>query len=115
MITTTCDLFYTFGSVTPDQTNVTVSFCEDLLRGRGQSPINTVVWTHIAEFSEADGANLYDGVSRTESLNTLNYADGFEVQIPSGGPTRYVGVWATKRRNEDGVVVRAYLMRHSVA
>lgn len=107
----TCDIYSPFGAVAPAFTNVPIQFVEDLLNGRGSSPNNTVAWTHYIDV--AQGVVISDGVTRTASLNTLDYADGDEVRIPTGGGTRYVVVWVTLCDTEGTVVKRVFLMRHS--
>lgn len=108
----TCDVYSPFGAGTPSATNVPCQFVEDLFKGRGTSPLNTVAWTHYIDVAE--GVSILDGCTRTGTLNTLNYFDGDEVRIPSGGSARYVVVWVTLCDSEGTIVKRVYLMRHSV-
>jgi len=107
----TYDLYRPFGAATPTYTGVDCTLFEDVPTGRGQSPINTVVWTHYLE-TDAD-TDILDGCTRTDAVNTLNYADGDEIRIPSSGTTRYVVVFVSQADPGDGQVTRAYLMRHS--
>lgn len=106
----TFDLYKPFGAANPTATNISCQFVEDLLNGRGTSPNNTVAWTHYIDF--ATSVNVQDGCDRTAALNTINYNDGDEVRIPTGGAARYVVVWVTLCDKEGTVVKRAYLMRH---
>ena len=112
---TDCDIYSPFGAGSPSYTDVVCTFVNDSVRGKVTTPYDTLSWTHYIEIDDADSAVILDGITRTEPLNNLNYNDGDEIRIPAGGPTRYVVVWVTQRRNEDGVVRRAYLMRHSVS
>jgi len=107
----TCDIYSPFGAAVPIATNVPCQFVQDLLNGRGTSPNNTVAWTHYIDVAEPVVIN--DGCTRTASLNTLNYLDGDEVRIPTGGSTRYVVVWVTLCDSEGTIVKRCYLMRSS--
>lgn len=106
---TTFDVYRPFGAALPLSTNNPCSFSDDLRRGRGTSPNNTVAWTHFID--SATGVDVVDGVTRTPALNTLNYADGDEVRIPTGGADRYAVVWVTLCDVEGAVVKRIYLMR----
>jgi len=107
----TCDIYSPFGSSSPIATNVPCQFVEDLAGGRGTAPVNTVSWTHWIDVSEP--VPILDGCTRTPSLDNINYFDGDEVRIPSGGATRYVVVWVTLCDTEGTVVKRAFLLRHS--
>jgi len=109
---TTCDIYSPFGAGSPAFSNVPCQFVDDLFKGRGQSPINTVAWTHYIDVAES--VSILDGCTRTATLNTLNYFDGDEVRIPSGGSARYVVVWVSLCDAEGTTVKRVYLMRHSV-
>jgi len=108
----TCDIYSPFGAAAPSASNVPVQFVQDLLNGRGTSPCNTVAWTHYIDV--AVGVTILDGCTRTQTLNTIDYLDGDEVRIPTGGPDRYVVVWVTLCDTEGTIVKRAYLMRHAV-
>jgi len=110
-MTSTCDIYNPFGAAAPSFTNVPCQFVSDLVTGRGTSPLNTVAWTHYIDVDEA--VQIFDGCTRTASLDTLNYADGDEVRIPTGGTARYVVVWVSLCDDEGVVVKRCYLMRHS--
>jgi hypothetical protein len=107
----TCDIYSPFGAAAPIATNVPCQFVSDLVSGRGSSPNNTVAWTHYIDVAEP--VAIADGCTRTASLNTLNYLDGDEVRIPTGGSTRYVVVWVSLCDSEGTIVKRAYLMRSS--
>jgi len=108
----TCDIYSPFGAASPSATNVPVQFVQDLFAGRGTSPCNTVAWTHYIDVAEA--VTILDGCTRTATLNTIDYLDGDEVRIPTGGSSRYVVVWVTLCDEEGTTVKRAYLMRHAV-
>lgn len=108
---TTFDVYVPFGAGAPDSTNNAGALIDDLANGRGFSPNNTVAWTHVLECDSA--VNIADGCTRTVPLNTINYADGDEVRIPTGGTTRYAVVWVTLCDSEAGTRKRVYLMRHS--
>jgi len=105
----TYDSYRPFASGIPVVVNQPCQFVEDLFRGRGTSPNNTVAWTHYIDVAEAD--DVIDGMTRTAMVNTLNYFDGDEVRIPSGGSTIYVVVWVTLCDSEGTTVKRVYLMR----
>lgn len=107
----TCDIYSPFGAAAPALSNVPIQFVEDLLNGRGSSPTTTVAWTHYIDL--ATSVQIVDGCTRTVSLNTIDYADGDEVRIPTGGAARYVVVWVTLCDVEGTIVKRAFLMRHS--
>lgn len=107
----TFDLYHPFGAAVPTAVNQPCQFVEDLFRGRGLYPTTTVNWTHYIDV--AVGSTVVDGVTRTAALNTLNYADGDEIRIPTAGAARYVVVWVTLCDTEGTVVKRVYLMRHS--
>ncbi len=107
----TCDIYSPFGAATPSATNVPVQFVSDLVAGRGTSPNNTVAWTHYIDV--ATGVTILDGCTRTAGLDTLNFFDGDEVRIPSGGAARYVVAWVTLCDTEGTTVKRCYLLRHS--
>jgi len=107
----TCDIYSPFGAGVPSAVNVPCQFVDDLFRGRGSSPINTVAWTHYIDVAEA--VVIQDACFRTPTADTMNYFDGDEVRIPSGGGTRYVVVWVSLCDAEGTVVKRAYLMRHT--
>jgi hypothetical protein len=112
LLSTTCDIYSPFGAATPTATNVPCHLVADLARGRGTSPNNTVAWTHYVDVQ--DTVTLLDGCTRTASLNTINYLDGDEVRIPTGGAARYVVVWVEKRNvGTANQFKRAYLMRHA--
>ena len=112
MITTSYDRYTPFGAASPTDTNIACQWTDDIVRGRGSSPLNTVAWTHYIEF--ADIQPMLDGCTRTASLDSLNYADGDEVRIPTGGLNRYVVVFVTQRNNGEGTIKRAYLLYHSI-
>jgi len=107
----TCDIYSPFGAAAPSATNVACQFVQDLAVGRGTAPVNTVSWTHYIDVAE--GVSIVDGCTRTPSLDNINYFDGDEVRIPTGGATRYVVVWVTLCDTEGTVVKRCYLLRHS--
>lgn len=107
----TFDLYKPFGAPAPTLVNQPCQFVEDLLNGRGTNPNNTVAWTH---YCDVDGAvDVLDGCTRTAPLNTINYADGDELHIPSGSGIRYAVVWVTPCDREGVTVKRVYMMRHS--
>jgi len=111
-LTTTCDIFKPFGAGSPSATAVPCRLVGDLYRGRGMSPPNTVAWTHFIDVQ--DSVDIVDGCTRTIPLNTINYADGDEVRIPTGGTARYVVVWVeTRLLGTANAYKRVYLMRHS--
>lgn len=113
LLTTTCDIYSPFGAASSSATNVPCRLIADLARGRGTSPNNTVAWTHYIDVQ--DTVSILDGCTRTGTLNTINYFDGDEVRIPSGGSARYVVVWVeTRNTGTAGVFKRVYLMRHSL-
>jgi len=107
----TCDIYSPFGAATPSAVNVPCQLVEDLLNGRGTSPNNTVAWTHYIDVAEA--VTILDGCTRTVPLNTINYGDGDEVRIPTGGSAQFVVVWVALCDKEGTIVKRAYLMRHA--
>lgn len=112
LLTTTCDIYSPFGAASPSVTNVPCRLVSDLTRGRGTSPNNTVAWTHYLDVQ--DTVAILDGCTRTATLNTINYIDGDEVRIPTGGSTRYVVVWVEVRNTgTPNRFKRAYLMRHA--
>ena len=112
LLTTTCDIYSPFGAASPTLTNVPCRLVSDLTRGRGTSPNNTVAWTHYADVQDA--VSVLDGCTRTAPLNTLNYFDGDEVRIPTGGAARYVVVWVELRNTGTAnQFKRVYLLRHS--
>jgi hypothetical protein len=112
LLTTTCDIYSPFGAASPSATAVPCRLVADLYRGRGTSPNNTVAWTHFLDVQ--DTVTVLDGCTRTVPLNTINYADGDEVRIPSGGSARYVVVWVEKRNiGTVNQYKRVFLMRHS--
>ena len=112
LLTTTCDIYRPFGAAFPTEEGVPCRLVADLYRGRGTSPLNTVAWTHYLDVQ--DTVELLDGCNRTEPLNTLNYNDGDEVRVPTGGSARYVVVWVEVRNTGTAnQYKRAYLMRHS--
>lgn len=113
LLTTTCDIYSPFGAASPSATDVPCRLVPDLARGRGSSPINTVVWTHYLDVQ--DTVSVVDGCTRTDTLNTLNYFDGDEIRIPSGGSARYVVVWVeTRNAGTPNEFKRVYLMRHAM-
>lgn len=109
---TTCDIYSPFGAGAPSAVNVPCQFVDDLLNGRGTAPVNTVSWTHYIDVAQA--VAIVDGCTRTAALDNLNYFDGDEVRIPTGGTARYVVVWVTLCDSEGTTVKRCYLLRHSV-
>lgn len=114
LLTTTCDIYKPFNAASPSATNVPCRLVTDLYRGRGTSPNNTVAWTHFIDVQ--DTVSIADGCTRTASANSLNYLDGDEVRIPSGGgASRYAVVWVEVRNlGTANQYKRAYLMRHTV-
>jgi hypothetical protein len=108
---TTCDIYSPFGAAAPTATNVPCQFVSNLPEGRGITPTGTVLWTDYIDV--ATTVTIVDGCTRTATLNVLNYNDGDEVRIPTGGATRYVVVWVSLCDQEGTVVKRCYLMRHS--
>jgi hypothetical protein len=107
----TFDSYQPFGAASPSNENLPCVLVSDLEAGRGESPNNTVAWTHYMDVDSA--VNILDGCTRTAALNTQNYADGDEVRIPTGGVARYVVVWVTLCDSDSGTVKRVYMMRHS--
>ncbi len=112
LLTTTCDIYKPFGAATPTTANVPCRLVADLYRGRGTSPNNTVAWTHFVDVQ--DTVDIDDACDRTAALNTINYNDGDELRIPSGGSARYVVVWVEMRNTGTAnQYKRVYLMRHA--
>ncbi len=110
-ITTDADIYSPFGGSLLDS-GVPCVVYSDMTRGRGSSPQNTIVWTHIIDF--ALDATVNDATDRVASLNTLNYYDGDEVRLAIAGyGDRYVVCFAGPRATDDGVVWRTYCLRHS--
>ena len=110
LLTTTCDIYRPFGSVTVVATGVACRLVPELARGRNLS-YGALTWTHHIDLN--DSVDILDGCTRTYSSNGLNYSDGDEVHIPSGGVTRYVVVWVeVVNLGSERAFKRAYLMRH---
>ena len=107
----TCDVYSPFGAAAPNATNVPCQFVSDFPTGNRILPSSTPAWTHYIDVAEA--VVIIDGCNRTEPLNTINYNDGDEVRIPTGGAARYVVVWVTMCDTEGTTVKRVYLMRHA--
>jgi len=108
---TTFDVYRPFGSVTPDSTDNPCRFFEDFADGRSPDGATSLQWTHYLTCDQS--VSVLDGVTRTDALNTLNYYDGDEVRIPTGGTSRYVVVWVTPDVDSTGDVWKVFLMRHS--
>lgn len=103
---TTCDIYRPFGDATPLATGVA---CAILPSHRPDASITT--WTHALMVQP--GVDIRDGGTRTADSDAIDYADGDEVRVPSGGSTRYVVVWVeTVARGTPRQFQRAYLLRH---
>src|SRR5436190_1289724 len=107
LLTSTCDIYRPFGAASPAVTNVPAQQSADLAAGTWGG---AMVWTHTLDL--ACGTEIRDGCTRTAGNDTINYADGDEVRIPSGGATRYVVVWVEVRSRGSAMeCARAYLLR----
>jgi hypothetical protein len=107
LLTTTCDIYRPFGAASPTTTNVPCQLSADLAAGT----LGGLVWTHTLDL--ACGTEIRDGCTRTAGNNAIDYADGDEVRVPSGGTTRYVVVWVEVRSRGSAMeCARAYLLRH---
>lgn len=108
LLTTTCDIYRPFGAGSPAATGVPCQLSADLAAGT----LGGLVWTHTLDL--ACGTDLRDGCTRTAGNDAINYADGDEVHIPSGGATRYVVVWVEVHSRGSALeCLRAYLLRHA--
>lgn len=113
LLATTCDLYRPFSAGSPLATDIP---CQLVAAFAGVEPRGAGLhWTHCL-LLDAD-VDIRDGCSRTPGSNTLTYADGDKVVLPSGaGNTSYVVVWVeTVHRGSALEHKRAYLMRHQAA
>jgi len=115
ILITTCDIYRPFGAGSPTTSGLACRLVADVARGRGfQSAANYLVWTHYLDLDSS--ADIRDGCSRSAGSDSIAYADGDEVRVPSGGSTRYVVVWVEMvNRGSGQQFKRAYLLRHSAA
>jgi hypothetical protein len=105
---TTCDIYRPFGDAAPLAAGVP---CLLLPADSGEGG---PTFTHALALQP--GVDICDGCTRTAGSDALDYADGDEVRVPSGGATRYVVVWVeTVARGTPRQFQRAYLLRHSAA
>lgn len=110
-LTTTCDVYRPFGAGSPTSAGVPCRLVPDYARSRAaaQSPI----WTHYLIVNP--GAGIQDAVARPVGSNSLTYADGDEVRVPSGASSpRFVVVWVeTVETGSPQEYQRVYLLRHT--
>jgi len=114
LLTTTCDIYRPFGAGSPLQSMIACRLVANLPRGRGaQSATNYLTWTHYLDLDYS--VDIRDGCTRTAGANSVTYADGDEVRVPTGaGTSRYVVVWVeTINRGSAQPFKRAYLIRHA--
>src|SRR5262249_1452753 len=80
----------------------------------GRPPVSgQLMWSHYIDLDPS--ADIRDGVTRTVGNNTLTYADGDEVRIPSGSTNKYVVVFVVSMGlGTAQQYKRAYLLRHSL-
>lgn len=112
-MSTTCDIYTTFGGGSPAATNVDCELYPDMVCGLTCNEgllVNKPPWTHYIDV--ASSVTILDALTRTAGAQSFIYADGYEVRIPSGVANRYVVVWVEPSPSGGK---RAYLMRHSVA
>jgi hypothetical protein len=110
-VVTDMDIYRPFGDSTPLATAVDCQLFEALEAGQHNSANSGLMWSHYLTCDPS--VDVLDGCTRTASLNTLNYIDGDEVRIPSGGTARYVVVWVSLADGEAAEEKKVYLLRHS--
>jgi len=110
LLNTTCDLYRPFSASSPLVTGIPCHLANDLAGGRVPGG-SGLTWTHYLLIDES--VDVRDGCTRTAGSNTLTYADGDKVIIPSGGSnTRYVVVWVEYvQRGLANAHKRVYLLR----
>jgi hypothetical protein len=110
--TTSFDVYRPFGNAAPVVTGLVGVFYSDAINGRGSySGGNYVMWSDFLDV--ASSVDVRDGSSRASGLDTVSYADGDEVRVPSGAAaSRYVVVRVSNMLDLTGVLFkRVYLLR----
>lgn len=88
--TTTCAIYRPFAAATPTTSDIRCRLVADFARSRNSQL--TPMWTHYLLVNPS--VDIRDAISRPVGSNSLTYADGDEVRIPSGSSTpRFVVVW----------------------
>jgi hypothetical protein len=108
-MSTTCDIYATFGAGSPTTTGVACTLYGEFRNSRCGAA-NLPDYTHYIDV--ANSVTITDNMSRIIGSNALTYGDGMEVRIPSGVANRYVVVWVEPSPSGGK---RVYLMRHSVS
>lgn len=108
---TTCDVYRPFGAGSPTATAVPCRLVADYARSRAVTL--TPMWTHYLIVNP--GAGIEDAVARPAGSNSLTYADGDEVRVPTGASSpRFVVVWVeTAETGTPQEYQRVYLLRHT--
>jgi hypothetical protein len=108
-LTTTCDIYRPFGAGSPTTSNVPCRLTPRVAEA-GSDP----EWSHILDLQP--GVDIRDGCTRTAGSSSMTYADGDQVNVPSGGTTRYVVVRVeVVNRGTPAQFQRAYLLRHAAS
>jgi hypothetical protein len=109
--TTTFNIRRPFGGAVVS-TGLVGVFYSDTPQGRGgYSGGSYYTWSHFLDVSSS--VDIRDGMSRAAGLDSLSYADGDEVEVPSpAGNSKYVVVFVAPMRDLTGVTFhRVYLLR----
>jgi hypothetical protein len=110
LLTTTCDIYRPFGDASPTYTEVPCRISPKLATAAPEG----LSWSHTLDLQP--GVDVQDATSRSAGTAALNYAEGDEVRVPSGGSTRYVVVWVeVVARGTPLQFLRAYLLRHEAS
>lgn len=108
---TTCDVKVGWGGANRS-TNNACRLVEQLDVGR--PPVaGALLWSHYIDLASA--VDIRDGLTRTAGSDSLTYADGDEVRIPTGTTNKYVVVAVVSMNLGDvGQYKRAYLLRDTL-
>ena len=111
LLTTTCDIYRPFGAASPTHSAVQCRLSPAPMAGVKPDGL---AWSHTLDFQP--GVDVRDASTRTAGTAAINYAEGDEVRVPSGGSTRYVVVWVeVVARDTPLQFLRAYILRHEAS
>ena len=111
LLTTTCDVYRPFGAGSPTLSSVPCRLSPAPMAGVKPAGLT---WSHTLDLQP--GVDIRDASTRSAGAAVINYAEGDEVRVPSGGSTRYVVVWVeVVARGTPQQFLRAYLLRHEAS